>query len=1023
MSQFRNNVIQTLSREAHGVPVADTNWLEQVEYSDGVGRVALVKTKAESDRDGNERWVGTGRVAYNNKGNPVKQYEPYFTNSNGWESIEIGVTPIMHYDPLSRLIQTDFPDGTHSKVELTAWKQEDYDQNDTTESTNSHYNTPTITHFDSLGRPFYVVTNDGNGNKPVTRTVLDIEGNEKRIVDALGRDVMEYKYGIHGEKAYTKSMDAGERWMLLAADEQPIYTWDSRRHKLHTEYDALRRPTKQWLNDEILVGETVYGEEAGLTTKQNNLCGQPWKIYDQSGLVENVKFDLKGNLLESKRQLTQEYKQTINWSANPTLESETFTTINAYNALNRATSIKAPHNNVNTINEILPEYDDGGLLKGVKAKLRGATEATSFVEAINYNPKAQRARIKYGNGATTKYTYDDKTFRLTRLWTFRNGGNENLQDLNYTYDPVGNITEIIDNAQQDVFFNGQHITPSQKFEYDALYRLIMAEGREHVSVNANTEPEVEGYNPAHISPEDGSAMREYEREWKYDEVGNILEVIHQANANSWTKHHTYASDSNRLDSISIGQTAIDYSDNYNEHGSMKKMPHLQKMDWDFAERLSHVTRGDTESYYNYDGNGERVRKVVEKDGVVETRLYLGGFEIFRKRNSTGLVLERETLHIMDDTTRIALVETLTIGSGTTAPVQRYQLSNNIESATLELDEEANIISYEEYYSYGETSYRAGRNVAEVGLKRYRYTGKEKDEENGLYYHGARYYACWLGRWTATDPAGLVDGINLYVYCRGNPVKLLDPNGNKGIDLDDVVSNYHEFEPLEIKGDTSEVTGVELSDASTSSELSAASTSSDDIDSKVTIALSSDERNKLISEIIEDMIRIEMDPTWLEDTQDALIANEARIGRDLLRIEIVDQLEYENTGKQVIAHLKPTNEGQMYIIFNAETLKEYTDEGFKGVIVHELRHVWQRLQGTIDPEWREKVQRRCIDIEVDAFDIQYEFEGKMGISAEPYSSREMYERFKDNHRLRAKTLWFDYGYRRQPQYTNRYNFTR
>jgi hypothetical protein len=74
--------------------------------------------------------------------------------------------------------------------------------------------------------------------------------------------------------------------------------------------------------------------------------------------------------------------------------------------------------------------------------------------------------------STTKYTYDDKTFRLTRLWTFRNGGTENLQDLNYMYDPVGNITQIIDNAQQDVFFNGQHTTPSQKFEYDALYRLI-----------------------------------------------------------------------------------------------------------------------------------------------------------------------------------------------------------------------------------------------------------------------------------------------------------------------------------------------------------------------------------------------------------------------------------------------------------------------------------------------------------------------------------------------------------------------
>jgi RHS repeat-associated protein len=216
---------------------------------------------------------------------------------------------------------------------------------------------------------------------------------------------------------------------------------------------------------------------------------------------------------------------------------------------------------------------------------------------------------------------------------------------------------------------------------------------------------------------------------------------------------------------------------------MSAMPHLQAMDWDFAERLNHITRGTTEAYYNYDGSGQRVRKVVEKGGTVETRLYLGGFEVFRKKVGGNLELERETLHIMDDKRRIAIVETKTVDNGTIVnnpiPVQRYQLSNNIESATLELDENANIISYEEYYPYGETSYRAGRNITEVGLKRYRYNGKEKDEESGLYYYGARYYACWIGRWTTVDPAGLVDGLNLYMYVRGNPVKLIDPEGNAG----------------------------------------------------------------------------------------------------------------------------------------------------------------------------------------------------------------------------------------------------
>ena len=469
------------------------------------------------------------------------------------------------------------------------------------------------------------------------------------------------------------------------------------------------------------------------------------------------------------------------------LEAETFTTVTAYDALNRATSIRTPHNANIPASEILPAYNEASLLESVNVKLRGAATATNFVQNIDYDAKGLRERIRYGNGSTTGYTYDGKTFRLKRLLTTRNNGADVLQDLNYTYDAVGNITQIDDNAQQTMFFNGSVVSPSQKFEYDALYRLVKATGREHVSVNADGEPEAEGYNAAQISPQDGSAMRNYSREWEYDSVGNILSIIHDANGNAWTRTNAYAADSNRLVGTKVGGTTASFA--YNAHGSMTSMPHLSAMDWDFSERLCHITRGTTEAYYNYDGNGIRTRKVVEKNGIVETRLYLGGFEIWRKTVNGTLETERETLHVMDDQRRIALVETLTLENGNRvanpAPVQRYQLDNHLGSASLELDESANIISYEEYYPYGDTSYRAGRSASEVSQKRYRYTGKEKDEESGLYYHGARYYACWLGRWTAADPTWLADGINLYAYVNGNPVSGVDPSGTQTVENDEV----------------------------------------------------------------------------------------------------------------------------------------------------------------------------------------------------------------------------------------------
>ncbi|MCB9687890.1 MAG: HNH endonuclease [Alphaproteobacteria bacterium] len=85
-------------------------------------------------------------------------------------------------------------------------------------------------------------------------------------------------------------------------------------------------------------------------------------------------------------------------------------------------------------------------------------------------------------------------------------------------------------------------------------------------------------------------------------------------------------------------------------------------------------------------------------------------------------------------------------------------------------------TYEEYHPFGTTSWWATDGGTEVSAKRYRYTGKERDDETGLGYHGARYYAAWLGRWERPDPAGMVDGPNRYAYCRGNPVSGVDPTG-------------------------------------------------------------------------------------------------------------------------------------------------------------------------------------------------------------------------------------------------------
>ena len=60
---------------------------------------------------------------------------------------------------------------------------------------------------------------------------------------------------------------------------------------------------------------------------------------------------------------------------------------------------------------------------------------------------------------------------------------------------------------------------------------------------------------------------------------------------------------------------------------------------------------------------------------------------------------------------------------------------------------------------------------------YLFNGKEQDEESGLYYYGARYYDARKSLWLSVDPmTDTHPGLSPYLYCLGNPVRYIDPNG-------------------------------------------------------------------------------------------------------------------------------------------------------------------------------------------------------------------------------------------------------
>ncbi len=827
------------------------------EYSSGSGSVIMAKAKAEpgvaksvvveedlsytvTEMDTTAfpqpvvRWVGNGRTVLNNKGNPVKQYEPFFSVVPQYEDapelIAEGVTTVSYYDSLSRLVKVVFPDRTFSEIKFDAWQKEVFDRNDTitdsgwyTDRINNqidaellaqgkdpakeksaaekaaiHFGTPSRVYFDVLGRAVLTMAHNrksDNSDEFIQTTIaIDIEGNTRSVTDARNNTVMEYRHDMLGHRLWSGSMDAGERWNFFNALGRPIRRWDQRDHIVFTTYDVLQRVlTKKVTGGDGAVSldkvyeKNEYGEGAP-NDKQHNLRGKLRVQFDTAGKITYPSYDFKGNLLKQQRQFLENYKTTPDWSVgNPDLLLQTAPpkeTQWTYDALNRVTLKTNPDgSSTNTF------YNEAGLLREVRATQNGATQ--TYVKNIGYNVKGQRESIVYGNDVRTAYAYDSETFRLHNIRTNRID-NELIQDLYYTYDPVGNIVETEDRAIPTVFFGNHRVVPRNTYTYDAIYRLIVAEGKEHIgqATHGNCDqwndlPFMKNYSP-------GSDMewRNYTQRYAYDLVGNIMQMRHIAINGNWTRNYDYAATNNRLLRTNIGANTYNYS--YHPlHGNITDMPHLATMDWNFRDELSSTASQTVctgklpeTTYYVYDGSGKRVRKITENQSVngnaptlKEERQYLGDIEVYLKFSGTDTGLERTTLHISDDQGRIAMIDTRNgIDDGTDVTTTRYQLGNRSNSASIELDGNGAVIGYEEFHPFGTTAYQAVNASIKAAAKRYRYTGMERDTESGLGYHNARYYIPWLGRWLKPDPVGLSAGVNLYAYVNGNPIKLIDPNG-------------------------------------------------------------------------------------------------------------------------------------------------------------------------------------------------------------------------------------------------------
>jgi RHS repeat-associated protein len=556
----------------------------------------------------------------------------------------------------------------------------------------------------------------------------------------------------------------------------------------------------------------IYGDDTTdgpSTPTDKNHLGKLFQHYDEAGLVTLEEYDFKGNVLQKKREVIADSEikavfdgpptdwevpvYRVDWDNSITLEGEYITDM-GYDALNRMKKMVYPEDEDTERKELIPTYNNAGALEKV------TMDGDSYVEHIAYNAKGQRLLIAFGNDVMTRYTYDANTFRLSRMksekytidpdtpWTFEYASGTNRQDIGFDYDLNGNIIRRRE-RRTDCGITGSQLGADaldRNFSYDPLNRLLSASGRESNTQNQNdytytTSPRLDNYPDEPSSNPNANNVRSYTRNYAYDKMGNIQSMAHSASGNSFTRNFSYETGKNRLEEIETGGAVTIEAYTYDSNGNQITAGTTRNYEWDHSDQLrcyynqTGTAAPTIYAHYLYDAAGNRVKKLVRTSSTNwQSTIYIDGVFEHQKIETSTDTYERDYLHIMDDKSRIAQRRVGTSFPDDISEDIFYVLDDHLGSSSVRLNDSSGaVIDREEYYPFGDSSLRT------FSKKRYRYIGKEKDAESGLYYYGARYYSAWTCRFISVDQlAANYAQLTPYNYANNGPVDDFDIDGNQ-----------------------------------------------------------------------------------------------------------------------------------------------------------------------------------------------------------------------------------------------------
>ncbi len=454
-------------------------------------------------------------------------------------------------------------------------------------------------------------------------------------------------------------------------------------------------------------------------------------------------------------------------------------------------------------------YDDRGNVKEVKL---GAThtlkfeidtnkqllsetvqdEWGSYTVSCTRNGEGLIETIKLPDGSWAEYSYEGPLVKEVsrfakekkQLYNYRIASidqmGHSLEEIligfvggrNQSWDRASRRTEIVTDLFQDRVPEGG---------YDSLQNIRI---RETILDEEKSIAEYEYNTLSQLISEKG----EIEHRYSYDSLGNRLEKdgasykVNDLNQllEAEGVSYTFGLDGNIETKTVGGKTWIYQSNHLNQLISIKEP-------------------NENTITFTYDLSGKRLTKQIEsksKKTKVFRYFYLGQTELGCLDEKGGIV----ELKVPSDPNRPEASPCVALEFKKDIYAPLYDLQGNI--VCLVDPQKRKIIESYRYSVFGEEEIinGKGRVVADSSVGNpWRYQGKRIDKEIALIYFGQRYYDPKIGRWISPDPAGDIDGPNLYAFARNNPLTYVDyfglaseVNENQGKEFQGYF--YGEYEP-------------------------------------------------------------------------------------------------------------------------------------------------------------------------------------------------------------------------------------